>query len=355
LYESSLDDVRVPLEEIFAPLDIDFIRGDVNEINIAGGTIGFTDGARQRVLSYDRLVLAAGSRVHRPPIPGIEIVSGVDTYAEARALERHLSTLASREWTSGTLRSDDSRFRAVVVGAGFTGIEVATTLASRLASAALTAGARERSRVTIVERSPVVAPDLGASAREEVGRAFAMLGIDSRLNTSVKAVTPTGVALDNGEWLPAATTVWTGGFRASDLAGKLGVAADEKGRIPVDHYLRIRGVPHAFAAGDVARAVADDTGGEHIAPMSCQCAIPMGEIAGWNAASDLLGLPAKRFLHTDYVTCLDLGDAGALFMEGWSREIRLSGFWAKVMKQTINTRLIYPPRGVTTSEQRPAA
>ena len=81
----------------------------------------------------------------------------------------------------------------------------------------------------------------------------------------------------------------------------------------------------------------------------------MGEIAGRNAAADLLGLPPERFAHTQYVTCLDLGDAGALFMEGWSREPRLSGFWGKIMKQTINTRLIYPPRSGTISRLSPAA
>jgi hypothetical protein len=40
-----------------------------------------------------------------------------------------------------------------------------------------------------------------------------------------------------------------------------------------------------------------------------------------------------------------MGEAGALFMQGWEREVKLTGFWGKMMKQTINTRLIYPWRG----------
>ena len=347
LYESTLDDVRVPLDEVLGPADVEFIRGDVARIDATGRTVVVADDAGARELSYDRLVLAAGSRLFRPPIPGIEHAFGVDTYAEATALERHLSTLGS---TDG-----NARFSAVVVGAGFAGIEVATTLASRVRAAAHAAGAREQARVAIVERAPVVAPDLGPAARTHVERAFSTLHIDVRRGVAVKSITPEGLTLDNGEWMPAATTVWTGGFRANDLAGQLGVPRDELGRVSVDEYLRIREVPDAFAAGDVARAIADDGDAEHIAPMSCQCAIPMGEIAGRNAAAELLRLPRERFAHTQYVTCLDLGDAGALFMEGWSREPRLSGFWAKVMKQTINTRLIYPPRPATTSRLRSAA
>jgi NADH dehydrogenase len=113
----------------------------------------------------------------------------------------------------------------------------------------------------------------------------------------------------------------------------------------------VRGLSDVYAAGDVARAIADFEG--HVAPMSCQCAIPMGESAGANAAADLLGADATPFSYPSYVTCLDLGEAGALFMQGWDREVRLTGFWGKLMKETINRRLIYPPRAGHAS--RPAA
>ena len=355
LYENSLDHVRVPLDEVLAPAGVEYIRGDVTRIDTAGQVVVVADGAGARALSYDRLVVAAGSHVSRPPIPGIENTFGVDTYAEATALERHLASLGVPDGNTNTPSTADARFSAVVVGAGFTGIEVATALASRVRSLAFTTGGAKQLRVAIVERAPVVAPDLGSAARTHVEHAFAKLDIDARLGAGVKAVTREGVTLENGAFIPAATTIWTGGLRASDLASQLGVARDEIGRVSVDEYLRVPGVPGAYAAGDVARANATGGDEEHIAPMSCQCAIPMGEIAGRNAAADLLGLPPERFAHTQYVTCLDLGDAGALFMEGWSREPRLGGFWGKIMKQTINTRLIYPPRAGAMSRLTPAA
>ena len=355
LYESSLDDVRVPLDEVLAPAGVEYIRGNVTRIDTVGRVVVVADGGGTRPVSYDRLVVAAGSHVSRPPIPGIENTFGVDTYAEATALERHLASLGVPDGNTNTASTADARFSAVVVGAGFTGIEVATALASRVRSLAFTTGAAKQLRVAIVERAPVVAPDLGHAARIHVEQAFGTLGIDVRLGVGVKAVSPEGVTLENGDFIAAATTVWTGGLRASDLASQLGVARDEIGRVSVDEYLRIPGVAGVYAAGDVARAIAARDDEEHIASMSCQCAIPMGEVAGRNAAADLLGLPPERFAHTQYVTCLDLGDAGALFMEGWSREPRLSGFWGKIMKQTINTRLIYPPRSGTISRLSPAA
>ena len=329
LYESSLEGVRVPLDEVLAPAGVELGVAAVHGIDPAAHAVAFAGAAGDQTLSYDRLVLAAGSRLSRPALPGMEHAFTVDTYAEASALEQHLSM-------------SEPRASVVVVGAGFTGIEVATALASRF-------------RVVVVERAPVIAPDLGIAARVHVQTALSTLGIGVRLGAVVTAISLDGVTLEGGENLPAKTVVWTGGFRASDLAGQLGVTRDEIGRVSVDEYLRIAGVPHAYAAGDVARAIADPSDGGHIAPMSCQCAIPMGAVAGGNAVRDLLGLRPEEFEHTQYVTCLDLGGAGALFMEGWSREPKLTGFWGKTMKQAINTRLIYPPRASVMSALTPAA
>jgi NADH:quinone reductase (non-electrogenic) len=317
LYEATLDGVRVPLDEVLGPAGVERLEGTVSGIDAAARTVAIDS----RLLRYDRLILAAGSRARRPPAHAF----GVDGHAEALALQRHLAALPA----------GPGRLTAVVVGAGFTGIEVATELAARLRAVA--AGAP--SRVVLVGAAATVAPDLGPGARRHVEEALASLRVETRVGVAVAAIDPAGVTLGGGERIDAATTVWTGGFAASPLAALLPVERDPAGRLPVDALLRVRGVEAIYAAGDVARALADP---EHVAPMSCQYAIPMGERAGLNAAADLLGAPPRPFAPPPYVTCLDLGEAGALFMQGWEREVRLTGFWAKLMKRTINQRLIYP-------------
>jgi NADH dehydrogenase len=97
-----------------------------------------------------------------------------------------------------------------------------------------------------------------------------------------------------------------------------------------------------FAAGDVARAFVDDT---HLALMSCQHALSMGRAAGRNVARDLLGLALEPYAPPDYVTCLDLGEWGAVFTRGWDRAVQMTGVEAKALKRQINTARIYPPRG----------
>jgi NADH:quinone reductase (non-electrogenic) len=106
--------------------------------------------------------------------------------------------------------------------------------------------------------------------------------------------------------------------------------------------LRVPGLAGVFATGDAARATCDDAG--NYALMSCQHATRMGAFAGNNAAADLLGVPTRPYHQKAYVTCLDLGEAGALFTRGWERKVEMVGDLAKKTKQGINTVWIYPPK-----------
>jgi NADH dehydrogenase len=107
-----------------------------------------------------------------------------------------------------------------------------------------------------------------------------------------------------------------------------------------------------FAAGDVAAAWMDDG---HLSVMSCQHGRPMGRFAGYNVISDLLGEPMLSLRIPWYVTVLDLGPAGAVYTEGWDRQVIASGAEAKATKRTINGRRIYPPLNGSRDEILAAA
>ncbi len=345
LYEAALNGVRVPLDDILTPRGVERLTADVTDIDVGTRTLTLGSGG---TLAYDRLILAAGSRLHRPDIPGLAAHAfSVDTYGEAAALAAHLGGLATAGPRAG-------RRTGVVVGAGFTGLEAATELVTRLRAIAPLAGETEPPAVVLIERAPVVAPELGTNPRPVVERALAALGIRVRVAAGVAAITADGVRLTDGAWIPAATTIWTAGMRASPLTERVAADRDPLGRLAVDEFLRVRGIAGVFAAGDVAHAMAD---AHHVALMSCQHAIPMGAAAGRNAVAELTGGAPAAFSAPDYVTCLDLGEWGAVFTQGWERQVTLEGGWAKHMKRTINTRLIYPPRADGASadaECRPA-
>jgi len=181
---------------------------------------------------------------------------------------------------------------------------------------------------------------MGTSARPVIEAALAANGVKSRLGVRVVGVGEGAATLSTGETLATSTVVWCAGMRANPLTADLGVERDRLGRLPVDDYLRVIGVQDVFAAGDVAVAKMDDT---HLSVMSCQHGRPMGRFAGYNVISDLLGEPMLSLRIPWYVTVLDLGPAGAVYTEGWDRQVAASGAEAKKTKQVINGERIYPP------------
>jgi NADH dehydrogenase len=326
-YEADLSPCRIPLQELLDPAGVGQITATVTGIDASAATVSTADGA---ILGYDRLVLAVGSSVAKPDLPGLaEFGYDIDTYDGAMRLQGHIRDLAAHPKDSATAT-------AVVVGAGLTGIEIATELPAMLSGAL-----GVTPRVILVDHNPHVGSDMGDSARPVIEEALAQNHIEAMTGVGVTAVGERSVTLSTGEDLPAATVVWCAGMRANPLTAQLGVPRDRLGRLPVDDYLRVEGVEHVFAAGDVATAKMDDD--EHLSVMSCQHGRPMGRYAGYNVISELLGAPMLPLRIPWYVTVLDLGPAGAVYTEGWDRRVVSIGATAKATKRLINGERIYPP------------
>ncbi|MDN4984101.1 NAD(P)/FAD-dependent oxidoreductase [Bradyrhizobium sp. WYCCWR 13022] len=334
LYEAKPETLTAPLLEVLKSIDVVYVQGSAETIDTKSRMVkASTAEGTRKTLSYDRLVVATGSRLFRPNIPGLaEHGFSVDSLDDAVALDRHLHSLADRPARNG-------RDTIVVAGGGFTGIEAATEMPARLRAIL---GKETKPRVIIVERNGAIAPDMGAGPRPVIEDALRKLGVETRVGAGVSSLDETGVTLSNGERIETETVVWAAGIRAAPLTQQIPAERDNSGRLLVDQDLRVASVPGVFATGDAAKAACDDAG--NFALMSCQHATRMGAFAGNNAAAELLGVPTKPYHQKAYVTCLDLGEAGAVFTRGWERKVEMVGDVAKKTKHEINTVWIYPPR-----------
>lgn len=334
LYEPKPETLTAPLREVLDAVGVVYVQGRVEKIDTHASTMEVIPAeGRPRPMAYDRLVLATGSELFRPNIPGLSDHGfSVDSLADAVALDRHLHGLAGRP-------ASQARDTVVVAGGGFTGLEVATEMPQRLRDIL---GRGATPRVIIVERNASVARDMGDGPRPLIEKALAELGIEARVGIGVAGVDEGGVTLSDGSRIESATLVWAAGMRAAPLTGQIPAERDNAGRLIVDRALRVPGVPGVLATGDAAKAACDDLG--NFALMSCQHATRMGAFAGHNAAAELLGAPTQAYHQEAYVTCLDLGAAGALFTRGWDRKVEMTGAEAKKTKHEINTVWIYPPR-----------
>lgn len=334
LYEPKPETLTAPLLDMLTAIDVTYVKGSAETIDTDGRKVTYTtaDGKRE-TLSYDRLVVATGSRLFRPNIPGLaEYGFDTDQLEGALKLDRHINALAKAP-------TSKARDTVVVAGGGFTGIEVATEMPARLRDLF---GSDAETRIIIVDRGEVIAPAMGAEARPVIEEALRKLGVETKFGAGVASLDATSVTLTNGERIETSTVIWAAGMRAAPLTAQIPAERDSFGRLLVDQDMRVSAVAGVFATGDAARAACDDIG--HYALMSCQHAIRMGAFAGHNAAAELLGAATKTYHQKAYVTCLDLGEAGALFTRGWHPKVELVGDVAKKTKQEINTSWIYPPR-----------
>ncbi|MGV5528975.1 NAD(P)/FAD-dependent oxidoreductase [Pseudomonas sp. XP1] len=332
-YEADVHGMKAPLGELFEAVGIHFIPGNADSIDTEGRSVSYTDTqGHQQQIAYDRLILAAGSQVARPAVPGLsEHAFDVDQMESAMRLEQHLVGLAA-------LPASPARNTVVVCGGGFTGIETATEMPARLRAIL---GASAALRVVVVDRGAQIGAALGAGITPSIVAACEQAGVEWKAGASVVAVDAGGVTLDNGDHIASNTVIWTVGVKASPLTAQVAGERDNFGRLKVDNHLKVLGQEHVYATGDTAWAAVDELGNHAL--MTCQHAIPMGRHSGNNAAADLLGLQPVVYRQPKYVTCLDLGEWGATFSEGWERELKLHGQEGKDLKRQINSVWIYPP------------
>jgi len=332
-YEPNAHQLAAPIGELFDAVGVNFIKGSAETIDVEQKRVGYLDASgNQQVCSYDKLVLATGSRLALPNTPGVaEHAFDVDQIEQAVRLENHLKSLVS-------LPESKARNTVVVAGGGFTGIETATEMPARLRAIL---GDRADIEVIIVDRGEKVGGSMGAEIAKSIAEASIETGVEWRLKSSVVAVDENGVTLADGQRIDAKTVVWTTGVRASSLTEQIPAERDHLGRLHVDAHLKVIGQEDIFATGDVAYAASDDIG--NFALMTCQHAISLGRHAGNNVAAQILGVDPTPYRQPKYVTCLDLGAWGAVYTEGWDRQVKLIKEEGKALKTQINTMWIYPP------------
>src|SRR4030095_1810750 len=189
LYEPKPETLTAPLLDVLKAIDVAYVQGSAETIDTKScmAQIATAKGAR-KTLTYDRLVVATGSRLFRPNIPGLaEHGVSVDSLDDAIALDKHLHNLVDRPAMNG-------RDTVVVAGGGFTGIEAATELPARLRAIF---GKDSKTRVIIVERNSAIAPDMGEGPRPVIADALRKLGVEGRVGVGVGSLDESGVTLSS--------------------------------------------------------------------------------------------------------------------------------------------------------------
>jgi NADH:ubiquinone reductase (H+-translocating) len=308
------------------------ILGAVTDIDTGGRQLTATDPeGNRRTVGYDQLVIALGSVNKLLPIPGVaDHAHGFRSLAEAMYLRDHLLRQIELADLSADPAERDARCTFVVVGAGYTGTEVAAQLQllSRVAARRRAGLAGQKPRWMLLDLAPRIMPELDPRLSATATKVLSERGIEIRTGTSVEQATADGVRLSDGEFVPTRSLIWCVGVRPDPMVARLGLPL-QRGRLTVDEYLTVPGHPEIHACGDAA-AVPDLTRPGSVTAMTAQHAQRQGTLVADNIAVSygLGGKTHRPYRHHDLGFVVDLGGVKAA---ADPLGVRLSGLPAKAV------------------------
>ena len=286
-------EIAPPFEELLAGTGVRFYQAAVAGIDVESRRVQLQDGPE---LPYDRLVLALGGETPLDRVPGAaEYAIPFRAIADAYRLEEQLRILEA---------SEADKIRIAVVGAGYSGVELACKLADRL---------KDRGRLRLIEQTDQIlrtSPDFN---REAANQALEARSIWIDLETTVESIDAHTISLvykGQVDTIPVDSVLWTVGTRTAEVVQTLPLKQTPRGQLVITPTLQTIDHPDIFALGDLADC--QDAEGKQV-PNTAQSAYQQADYAGWNLWASLTGRPLLPFRYQYLGETMTLGTDNATF------------------------------------------
>lgn len=295
----------------------------------------------RRTIPYDTLVIAIGSVSNDFGTPGVaEHAIKLDTPEEAERFNRRLVNACIRAHTQeGPIRP--GQLHVAIIGAGATGTELSAEL-HRTARGVVAFGLdridpEKDIRITLIEAGPRIVPALPERLSTATADVLRGLGVDIRTGARVTAVSPEGVTLASGEFLPSELVVWAAGVKAPAVLKDLdGLESAPSNALVVTPTLQTTRDENIFVLGDCAHLVPD--GATSPIPPRAQAAHQMASHLLANIPRRIRGEPLRPFVYRDFGSLVSLGHYSTIgslmgFVSG--RSMMIEGWFAKLMYRSL--------------------
>lgn len=281
-----------------------FVMARVTDVDFAARTVSAGTLAGPRRIGYEHLVFAFGTRANLGLVPGLaEHALPLKLVGDALFIRnRVLQRVARIELESDpAVRRQLGHF--IVIGGGFSGVEVAGELADFLNSARryYPRVQPHELKLTILQDADRLLLELPASLGRAAAKSLRARHIDVRLQARAASVSADGVTLCNGERIHGATVICTIGTQANPLVERLPIAL-QRGRIVTAADLSVPGTDIVWAIGDCAlvRNHAPAAGAAvpaSYAPPTAQFAVAQAHALARNLNARIEQRPTRPFSH----------------------------------------------------------
>jgi NADH dehydrogenase len=305
-----------------------FRREAVSAVDVPNRRVIVDSGA----IDYDALVLAPGSRTEFFNTPGArENCWDYKSLQQAVELRERIIDLCEHADHTVDAAARRSMLTFVVVGGGYTGIELVTEISDflfRYVARKYRGINSSEIRLIVLEAAPHVLGGIGPKLAAHARKRLDVSGIEVKTSTRVTRVLDGSVEINGNETLAACTVIWTAGVRASELIESLPGPHDRIGRAVVNAHLQLEGYPEVFVIGDSAAAV-----NAQEAPRVAPVAIEQGRIAARNIGHLWRGESLETYEYASKGMLVSLGMNYAVVNIGG---IQVSGYFAWLFWNAIH-------------------
>lgn len=295
----------------------------------------------KRTIPYDTLVIAIGSVSNDFGTPGVaEHAIKLDTPDEAERFNRRLVNACIRAHAQeGPIRP--GQLHVTIIGAGATGTELSAEL-HRTARGVVAFGLdridpEKDIRITLIEAGPRIVPALPERLSDATAAVLRGLGVDIRTGARVTAVSPEGVTLASGDFIPSELVVWAAGVKAPAVLKDLdGLETAPSNALVVTPTLQTTRDDNIFVLGDCAHLVPE--GEQSPIPPRAQAAHQMASHLLGNIRRRLRGEPLRPFVYRDFGSLVSLGHystVGSLMGFVSGRSMMIEGWFARLMYRSL--------------------
>lgn len=277
--------------ELLSNTSIRFLQDTVTEIDDTARQISLKNNGD---LSYDYLVMALGGKTP------VNQVSGASDFAiPFRTLE---DAYRVKEKLRVLENSDLEAIRVVVVGGGYSGVELALKVADRLG---------KRGKIRIVDRGSEILSDSPEFNRKTAEKALRDRTIWTDLETEVTNITEKDISLsykNQIDTIPVDLVLWTVGTKPVMLEKKFPFATNAQGKIEINSYLQVKDNSVVWALGDLVECY--DQQGKKL-PATAQVAFQQADYCAWNIWATIENKPLLAFKYQPLGEMLALGKDSA--------------------------------------------
>ena len=278
-------------------------------------------------VAYDYLVIATGSNTNFFGNKDIEhFAMPMKSIPEALNL-RYLILQNLEEASLKTTKEEREPYLTfVLVGAGPTGVELAGALAelrNHILDRDYPELQKAHMKVYLVDFMPKVLGPFSDEGSEAAKRFLTDMGVEVMLGVKVESYDGKEIKFEGGKTIKTKNVIWSAGVMGVVPEGIDKDKIERGNRISVDTVNRIKGSANAFAIGDVAAMITEETPKGH--PGVAQVAIQQGKLAGKNIAHLVKGEPTEPFKYNDKGSLATVGRNKAIADLG---KIKFQGFFA---------------------------